>query len=156
MQTCVDVISQNFLVWNSEYRSGGGDSYVMYRQFFKSNDTPCEHPVSEHESPSSDIVNVNAKLSLYLTKYPPWRRIHCLIKHHAMMACLRSGVLASCILNLGTRWRWVVSFTLWPLYPRYPLDWRLCGLQSRSGRDDEEKNIPAPVGDRTPVVQLVA
>jgi len=23
----------------------------------------------------------------------------------------------SCILNLGTRWRWVVRFTLWPFYP---------------------------------------
>jgi len=26
--------------------------------------------------------------------------------------------VVSCILNLGTRWRWMVSFTLRPLYPR--------------------------------------
>jgi hypothetical protein len=38
--------------------------------------------------------------------------------------------LAPRILDLGTRWRWVVSFMPWPLYPqgkrpRYPLDGRL-------------------------------
>jgi hypothetical protein len=41
-------------------------------------------------------------------------------------------------LDLGTSWRWVVSFTLRLLYPRgksprYPLDRRLGGPQSRSG-----------------------
>jgi len=42
-----------------------------------------------------------------------------------------SGVeVDPCILDLGTRWRWVVSFTIWPLYPQgrspwYPLDRRL-------------------------------
>jgi hypothetical protein len=39
--------------------------------------------------------------------------------------------------DLGTRWRWVGSFTPWPLYPRgksfwYPLDRSLGGPQSRS------------------------
>jgi hypothetical protein len=29
-----------------------------------------------------------------------------------------SGGIAPCILDLGTRWRWVVNFTPWPLYPR--------------------------------------
>jgi len=43
------------------------------------------------------------------------------------------------ILDLGTRWRWLVSFTPRPLYPRgkrhwYPLDTRLGASQSRSGR----------------------
>jgi hypothetical protein len=47
--------------------------------------------------------------------------------------------------DLGTRWRWVVSFTPLPLYPQgkspwYPLDRRLGGPQSRSGRWGEEKN----------------
>jgi hypothetical protein len=57
---------------------------------------------------------------------------------------------SSTILGLGTRWRWVVSFTLMPLYlgetvPRYPLDKRLGGPQSRSGRCGAEKNIfPVP------------
>jgi hypothetical protein len=40
--------------------------------------------------------------------------------------------------DLGTRWKWVVSFTPQPLYPQgksplYPLDRRLSGPQSRSG-----------------------
>jgi hypothetical protein len=48
------------------------------------------------------------------------------------------------ILVLGTRWRWVVSFTPRPLYsrgksPRYPLDRRLDGPQSRYGRCGGEK-----------------
>jgi hypothetical protein len=39
------------------------------------------------------------------------------------------------ILDLGTRWRPVVSFTPWPLYLLlYPLNRRLGGPQSRSGR----------------------
>jgi hypothetical protein len=38
--------------------------------------------------------------------------------------------------------------------PRYPLDRRLGGLQSRSGRRPEEKSS-ASVGDRNPVVQSV-
>jgi hypothetical protein len=48
----------------------------------------------------------------------------------------------------------VVSFTPLPLYPRgksprYPLDRRLDGPQSRSGRRGEEK-ILDPTGTRTP------
>jgi len=34
------------------------------------------------------------------------------------MKIWRSGGIAPRILNLGNRWRWVVSFTLRPLYPR--------------------------------------
>jgi len=49
-----------------------------------------------------------------------------------------SGSVASNIFNPDTRWRWVVSFRPWLLYPRgksslYLLDRRL-GSQSRSGR----------------------
>jgi hypothetical protein len=56
----------------------------------------------------------------------PWRR----------MGKMRYSYI---ILDLCTRWRWVVAFTLLPLYPRreiprYPLDRRLGGSQSRSGR----------------------
>jgi hypothetical protein len=51
--------------------------------------------------------------------------------------------------DLGTRWRWVVSFTPLPLYlqeegPWYPLDRRVGGLQSHSGRCGEEKNSQPP------------
>jgi hypothetical protein len=44
--------------------------------------------------------------------------------------------------DLGTRWRWVVSFMPRPLYPQgkspwYPLERRLGGPQSHSGRGGE-------------------
>jgi hypothetical protein len=42
------------------------------------------------------------------------------------------------ILDLGTRWRLVVSFTPRPLYP-YTVDRRLGGLLSWFGRRGEEK-----------------
>jgi hypothetical protein len=56
---------------------------------------------------------------------------------------------SSTILDLGTRWRWLVSFTLLPLYPRgksprHPLDRRLGGRQSRCGCCGEEKNLALP------------
>jgi hypothetical protein len=52
---------------------------------------------------------------------------------------LGSVGIAPRIHDLGTRWSWVVSFTPQPLYlqgksPWYPLDRRLGGPQSRSGR----------------------
>jgi hypothetical protein len=64
---------------------------------------------------------------------------------------LGSGVIAPLILGLVTRWRWVVSSTPRPLYPQgksfwYPLDRRLSGSQSRSGRGGEEKNSQPPPG----------
>jgi hypothetical protein len=51
---------------------------------------------------------------------------------------------SSTILDLGTRWRWVVSLSPRPLYPlinrpRYPSYERMGGPQSRSG---EEKILP--------------
>jgi hypothetical protein len=75
----------------------------------------------------------------------------CLTKHHAMKTYWGSGGLTSHILDLGTRWRWVVSFTPRPLYPQgkspwYPLDRRLGGPQSRSGHGGEEKNSQPPPG----------
>jgi hypothetical protein len=51
---------------------------------------------------------------------------------------------SSTILNLGNRWRWVVSFTPWPLYLRHPLDRRLGGPQRWSGCCGEEKNLVMP------------
>jgi hypothetical protein len=52
---------------------------------------------------------------------------------------------SSTILDIVTRWRWVVTFTPRPHYPRgeslrYPLSTRLSGLQGRSGRCGEESN----------------
>jgi hypothetical protein len=67
------------------------------------------------------------------------------------------------LFDLGTRWRWVVSFTHRPLYPQgksrwYPFDRRLGGLQSPSGRGGEEKNSQPrrESNPRTPIVQPVA
>jgi hypothetical protein len=92
---------------------------------------------------------VKVKLSLRLTK------------HHEMKMYW-SGGIAPRILDLGTRWRWVVSFTTQPLCPQgkrpwYPLDRRLGGPQSRSGRGGEEKIpqcLPA-LELRTPIIQPV-
>jgi hypothetical protein len=60
------------------------------------------------------------------------------------------------ILDLGTKWKWVVRFTLGSLYsleksPRYPLDRRLGGLQSRSRFCGVEKNrSPLPIIEHRP------
>jgi hypothetical protein len=48
----------------------------------------------------------------------PWRPISCLIRHHAMRTYWGNGGIAPRILNLGTRWKWVVSFMPRPHYPR--------------------------------------
>jgi hypothetical protein len=66
-------------------------------------------------------------------------------EHHAKKAYWGSGSIASHILDLATRWRWVVCFTPQPIYsqeksPWYPLDRRLGGPQSRSVRGGEQKN----------------
>jgi hypothetical protein len=50
-----------------------------------------------------------------------------------------------CVFNIGTRWRWAVSFTPRLLYPRdkqlwCPLDTRLIGPYRRSGICGEEKS----------------
>jgi hypothetical protein len=67
----------------------------------------------------------------------------CFTKHHPMKICWGSEGIAPRILNLGTLWRLVVSFTPRPLYPRnpprYPLNRKLGGPQSKFGRSGEEK-----------------
>jgi hypothetical protein len=60
-----------------------------------------------------------------------------------------NGGITTCIFNLGTRWRWVVSFTPRPLYPRgmrhrYPLDRGLGGSQTQSWHGSEEKKNSCP------------
>jgi hypothetical protein len=86
----------------------------------------------------------------------------CLTKHHAMKThpllnwaphhedVLRNGGIAPRSLNFGTICRWVVSFVPRPLYPRgnspqYPLDRRLDGPQSRSGRGSSRDVIRTTV-----------
>jgi hypothetical protein len=84
-----------------------------------------------------------------------------LTKHHATNAYWMSGGIVPHILELGTRWRWVVSFTPRPLYPQgkslwYPLNRSLGGPQSRSGRGGEEKNSQTLPGLEPPIIQVVA
>jgi len=73
----------------------------------------------------------------------------------------RSGCIDPRILGLGTRWLSVDSFTSRPLYTNgksswYPLDRRLGGRQSRSGRGGEEKNSQLLPGLKPPIIQPVA
>jgi hypothetical protein len=87
----------------------------------------------------SNHIKVNVKLFL------------CLTKRYTMKTYWGSGGIAPRILDLGTRWRWVVSFTFQPLCPQgkslcYPLDRRLSGPQNHSGRGGEEKNSLPPTG----------
>jgi len=70
-----------------------------------------------------------------------------------------SGGIAPRVLNFGTRWRWVVSFTLRPHYPRrspqYPSDRRLRRPQSRLRSGCEKnKSLSLPgVAPRSPSPQ---
>jgi hypothetical protein len=78
-----------------------------------------------------------------------------------MKANRGSGSIALRILDLGIRWRWVVSFAPRPLYsqenrPWYPLDRRLDGLQILSGRGGEEKNSQSVPELEPPIIQPVA
>jgi hypothetical protein len=97
----------------------------------------------------TNLIETAVKWKVNLT--PP------LIKHHAMKTYCNSRGKAPLILNLSNRWRWVVSCTSRPFYPRYPLDWRLYGPQSWSKRRGEEKkSIIVPTGSWTLVVRPVA
>jgi hypothetical protein len=69
--------------------------------------------------------------------------------------------MAPRIPDLGTRWRWVVSFTPRPLCLQgksrwYPLDRKLGGPRSRSGRGGEEKNSQPLPRLEPPIIQPVA
>ena len=65
------------------------------------------------------------------------------VKYQTFPAARQGSAWGNCgivplSLKLGTKWRWVISFTTRPLYPRwkelvYPSNIRLGGLQSRSG-----------------------
>jgi hypothetical protein len=62
-----------------------------------------------------------------------------------MKAYWGNGGIATRIIDLGIRWRSVVSFMTRPLYPQgkspwFPLDRRLGELKCRSERGGEEKN----------------
>jgi hypothetical protein len=57
----------------------------------------------------------------------------------------------STILDLGTRWSWVVRFTSLPLNIRYQLNMRLSRPQSRPGRCGKEKKSLTYAENRFPL-----
>jgi hypothetical protein len=62
------------------------------------------------------LAEHTTKMTLFLCwTITTLRCIFCLIKHHAMKTYWGSGAIVPHILNLGTRWRWVVNFTPRPL-----------------------------------------
>jgi hypothetical protein len=69
-----------------------------------------------------------------------------------MKAYWGNGGIAPRILDLATRWRWVVGLTPQPLYP---LDTRLGGPQSQSGRGGEKNSQFLPRLE-PPITQHVA
>jgi hypothetical protein len=87
----------------------------------------------------------------------------CLTKHHAMKMYWVSGGIAPRILDLGTRWRWVVSSLSGRFTPRERAPGtRLIGgsVGPSAGLDAVVKRkIPSPRREsnpRTPIVQPVA
>jgi hypothetical protein len=112
-----------------------------------------------HSTPEIPRTSLHTKKSLRDSKR--WQISPCaLTEHHAIKAYLGSGGMGPCILNLGTRWIWVVSFTPRPLYSQgksqwYPLHRRLGWPQSRPGRDEEKNSQPVP-GLEPPIIQPVA
>jgi hypothetical protein len=78
-----------------------------------------------------------------------------------MKAYWGSEGIATRILDPGTRWRWVVSFTPQQLYlqgksPSYPLDRSLGGPHNQSGHSGEEKNSQPLPGLKPPIIQPIA
>jgi hypothetical protein len=72
-----------------------------------------------------------------------------------------SEYIAPNIIDICTRWRWVVSFKHRQVYLQgkslwYPLDRRLGGPQCRSGRGGEEKNSWSLPGLEPLIIQPVA
>jgi hypothetical protein len=93
-------------------------------------------------------IKVKIKLSLCFNWAPRYEDV------------LGTGGTDPRILDLSTRWSWVVSFAHRPLYPKenspwYPLDRRLGGPQSRSGRGGKGKNSQPLPGLEPPIMQPV-
>jgi hypothetical protein len=81
----------------------------------------------------------------------PYTFIHTYITNSALRHedIWGSGCIDPHFLDLGTSWRWVVSFTPWPLYPqgkrpRYPLDRRLGEPQNSLEDVEKWKLLPPP------------
>jgi hypothetical protein len=93
--------------------------------------------------PQLDHSHVSDFCAVIKGRSCPWVQ---LMKLHAMRT-YGEWRYSSTILDLDSRWMWVVSFTLRPLYfrgkgPQCPLNSRLGGLCSRSGRSEIEISCP--------------
>jgi hypothetical protein len=99
---------------------------------------------------------VNIELVLWdLSKFVP---VLFLTEHHTMKAYCGSGFIAPRILDLGTRLKWVISFTPCRFNPQgkslwYPPDRRLRGPKIGSERCGEEKNYQPCPGLEPPIIQ---
>jgi len=94
-------------------------------------------------------VKVNVKLSPCITKYHAMK-MYLLLKYHAMKWYLGSRGTAPSILNLSTRWRWVVSFMPWPLFP-----WGNNSLVPTAEESGWGEKFPASTRNQTLVIQPV-
>jgi hypothetical protein len=85
----------------------------------------------------------------------------CLTKQHALKTYWGSGDKTACIIDVDTRWRWVVSFAPWSLYPREKApgtSWTGGWVGPRAGPDAVvRRKIPNPSRDSNPpIIQPVA
>jgi hypothetical protein len=76
---------------------------------------------------SSGVIHISSVIKFIKNKEGEGNNVP-VPKHHTMKICRDSEGNAPHILNLNSRWRWVVSFKLWPLLPPAPLYRRLDGL----------------------------
>jgi hypothetical protein len=106
---------------------------------------PARHSLADKQLSHPGKAKVKLSLCSFLTE------------HHAIKACWGSGGIAPRILDLGTRWRLVVSFTPRPIYPQgNPLDRRLSGSQSWFWRGGEYKISQSLPGLEPPIIKPVA
>jgi len=76
-----------------------------------------------------------------------------LTEHHTMKTFWVSGGIAPRILDHGTRWRWVASFTPLPIYPRESTPrthWIGVWVGSRALGSGVRRKIPSPYRDSNP------
>jgi hypothetical protein len=82
------------------------------------------------------------------------KTIHCLIKHHGMRMEVQLNAFLTSALDGSGQLHAPAALTP-SKSPRYPLDRKLGGPQSRSGSGGEKYPIIVPVGNRTQIIQSV-
>jgi hypothetical protein len=91
-------------------------------------------------APFSNTSSRKGKINIYVHVTPWWR--------------MEEWRYSCTIFDLGTKWRWVVSFTLRPLYPWCLFHRRLCGPHSRLRRRGVKNKLTLP-GIKPQTVQPV-